>query len=660
MPDYSDIEDEEDYDPSDMEKIEQPSSEDGISMESQSLKSSRAISAIDLTRDDSPVASPAHVDLTGETPAEKKIMGLMASHPDDIDGNADPVSIPLYAGNNPILVDSDDEGDETHFSSESDDQSDEAGGSNDSESSDICDMDSDAASETVEANKNRPMEGAVEGANGICLSNTERFALATHEKRPVLLSDLRARIEASDNIMDDDDAQSDFGLSEAGAEGIRALFEDGLLESHKDYPFFEEDANESTSTGPFDGTRGIELNGSPKNISFASLPSEQAPDTASGASLYQNSAIADCAPVEGMASQIGDLQYRGPQSFATIRRPSPSDVVMVKTAGATTSNSVRVAVTNPVQAQNLMGQDWRQRTAQYLGDKTGKHAFFAARELNKAHIHGAENQAGVPGQFDTRCSTDQALEIGNQDESQGIKRQRKCMEKTRLDSKYQASFSNANEIDLEQSAGSYRPSHSTAINAVDFGKFLGFSGYANLLTKQALPPLTTSAFLDDPSQVPVLQRAASPLLDMTSAVKYNESKASMAALISNSAPPQSVRSGLRIDDIIEEPSLVEKSKDLKRKANEISDIIENESHIWASTEVEVPGRAADLSVLESQVVAGGEASELTQFTKPDASEHHPAKRLKKFVEVAGYLALGGAAVGAGMFSLLVATAPDFM
>lgn len=38
----------------------------------------------------------------------------------------------------------------------------------------------------------------------------------------------------------------------------------------------------------------------------------------------------------------------------------------------------------------------------------------------------------------------------------------------------------------------------------------------------------------------------------------------------------------------------------------------------------------------------------------------PAKRMRRIVEAVGYAALGGAAVGAGLFSVLVATAPDFL
>ena len=652
FPDSSDIEDE-DYDFSDMEEGEQPSSEDGVSVESQSLKSSRAISAIDLTRDDSPVTSSAPIDLTGETPAEKRLMDLMAGRPGDIDDNADPVSNAVYAGNGPILVTSDDEGEEAHFSSDSDD----------SGSSDICGMENTENSETGDANDDVPMDGIVEeGQETHHLNNIERYTLATHDNHPVILSDLRTRIEASENIMDDDDNQSDFDLSEAGAAGIRALLEDGLLQNHENHSFFSEDENESSSVGPpSDDVTGLEISESPKHVTFARLPSEEASEMTSNFSLCQKKAVRAPVTVGDTNSQIGDLQWRGSQSFVVARQPSPSDAAMVKAAGPASSTAIRVAVANPVDVHHLASQDWRQHTAQYLGDKTGKHAFFAARELNKAQIHGTEKT-------NTQGSVHPVSETRTREEFQESKKQLSTEStathregKKRLPVQNGAPSGDASKFGFHKSTKGYRPSHSTAISALDFRKFVENNSCGTPLTQPAIPPLTSSSFLNDPSQVPVLDRAASPLPDMSSAVKYNESKTSMATISSISAPVQGGRSGFRIDDIIEESSIDQKAKDLKRKADEISDVIEQEVRIWASSPpVEVSNIATDMSVLDSQAATPDEASTIARNTNSDTSEHRPAKRLKKFAEVVGYVALGGAAVGAGMFSLLVATAPDFM
>jgi len=60
--------------------------------------------------------------------------------------------------------------------------------------------------------------------------------------------------------------------------------------------------------------------------------------------------------------------------------------------------------------------------------------------------------------------------------------------------------------------------------------------------------------------------------------------------------------------------------------------------------------------------AAGEATEPTPApsTNPAEPITRAPKRMKRFVEAVGYAALGGAAVGAGLFSVLVATAPDFL
>lgn len=668
FPDSSDIDGEEDYDFSDMEESEQPS-EDGVSMESQSIKSSRAVNAIDLTRDDSPItSSSAHIDLTGDTPAEKHLMELMAGHPGEIDDHADPASVSVYAVNDPILLESDNEGDETHFSSDSDDQYDEPGSDN-SRSSEIYGMDNAGDSETGDTNEDQTIEGIVKRIQEINrLSSVERYAVATHENQPVLMSDLGTRIEASEKIMDDADNQSDFGLSEAGAEGIRALFEDGLLQNHENNSCFEEedkDENESSSVGPrSNDATGVDIIESPKHVTFAILSSEQVPEMTSSFSLCQETAERSVA-VEGTAPQFGDLNWRGSQSFAVDRQPSPSDAAMVKTAVPTTDSSIRVA--NPVEVHHLPSQDWRHRTAQYLGDKTGKRAFFEAREGNKAQIHAAEsNQAEAAGSVNTQTNTDPISGFkGTREELQEIKRQRSMIamnkyreRKRRLAEQNTAPVGNAKELVFHEPSQTYHPSPSTAT----FSKIFGNVCYGIPQTEQAIPPLAfSSSFLNDPSQAPILDREPSPLPDMSSAAKYNESKASMAAATSKPAPVQSVRSGLRIDDIIEDSSTDQNTKDLKRKADEISDVIENDVRTWASSPpVEATKTSPDMSVLESQAATAGEASEIARSTVSDAPEHRPAKRLKKFAEVVGYFALGGAAVGASMFSFLVATAPDFM
>lgn len=56
------------------------------------------------------------------------------------------------------------------------------------------------------------------------------------------------------------------------------------------------------------------------------------------------------------------------------------------------------------------------------------------------------------------------------------------------------------------------------------------------------------------------------------------------------------------------------------------------------------------------------SSPITEAVPAESDAHapRPTKKLKKLLENVGYAALGGVAVGAGLFSVLVATAPDFL
>lgn len=109
---------------------------------------------------------------------------------------------------------------------------------------------------------------------------------------------------------------------------------------------------------------------------------------------------------------------------------------------------------------------------------------------------------------------------------------------------------------------------------------------------------------------------------------------------------QPVRSGLRIDEIIEQ---IPSSKEFlapKRKADEIS-TGDEDIRVWASAPAE------SHAPIPTEVAA-------TFSALLQTSEQPPAKKLRKFMEKVSYAALGGVAVGAALFGSLVATAPDFM
>lgn len=139
-----------------------------------------------------------------------------------------------------------------------------------------------------------------------------------------------------------------------------------------------------------------------------------------------------------------------------------------------------------------------------------------------------------------------------------------------------------------------------------------------------------------------LEEAQGSELDMTSAVMFNKSKNLSessdltAARATEPAIPskvglavsQPIRSRVSINDIIDNIA-VEASSCKKRKADQISDSVEAESqHLIHACE--------------------------TNSTGSDSQYQRPMKKLKSVAEIAGWVALGGL----GLFSILVATAPD--
>jgi hypothetical protein len=105
------------------------------------------------------------------------------------------------------------------------------------------------------------------------------------------------------------------------------------------------------------------------------------------------------------------------------------------------------------------------------------------------------------------------------------------------------------------------------------------------------------------------------------------------------------RSNISIRDIIDKETIDQPVTNLKRKAEEIDAVpvcVENTASTnngnWTSN-AKKPSESSDL---------------------PVTTVSRPTKKLKRFVERLGYAALGGVAVGGALFSVLVATAPDFV
>jgi hypothetical protein len=140
---------------------------------------------------------------------------------------------------------------------------------------------------------------------------------------------------------------------------------------------------------------------------------------------------------------------------------------------------------------------------------------------------------------------------------------------------------------------------------------------------------------------------------MTSAAMYTASRQSMASepnLVKTSRP-------LRIQDMICDRPLSPPAS-LKRKAQEISADTEEESKICGDhTSYTMQNNSAGASLINQTPVSQQTPEKVRSIHSLDSPR--PTKRFKKFMEKVGYAAIGGVAVGASLFTALVATAPSF-
>lgn len=612
FPDSSDLEDEEDYDLSDdAEEGGHPSSEDDASIEMPlPIKLSHVISAIDLTVDEQPfVTSSTSIDLTGEDPVE-----------DHANNTANAVSAYNY-GKHPIVLESEDEDEDNFgdFPSDSEVQA-EIADSTESESSDeelllVEDYESidDAEGDVSDAeDADSVMEGSTDDLAEEASQTHFRSAVdgfpAVENGRYSYGYISESAVAASDDAVMDGDGESDYGLSDAGEEGIRALFEDGLLHS-------ESDASEPASVEE-------------PNVD-SEQPENDAAQIASPSVSYSHAWEGDAVGLLYKAATLNP-----PAKFAQIlsrpftgeRQPSPSDAAMVKAA----PHKLPEQTPTDVPVFHLRSQTFGDLT-QKLGDKTGKHAFFEARENNKVKFGGRVNDTSdtFKPTFSTSAGSFSNIPTPKDEPITG-----------REPSSSHAANNQSNFVKFGEPF-KFTNSSSAAAKVDEFGMFSKRPDCSSLLTPVTAPASERSVlsfdFLHQPRS---LKRARSPEYDMTSAVKFNESKA------------QSVRSKLSIHDIIENSSrelpLAPKIGE-KRKAGEISNVIEDEIREWASMDASKP----------SDVVSSTPKAAEPEASGSHANDQRPTKKLKTILERAAYAAVGGVAVGASLFFGLVATAPDF-
>jgi hypothetical protein len=535
FPELSDIDDEEEYNLSDNEFNEPTSSVDGASLDSLPVqKASTSIAAIDLTQDE---PLPASSTPTVQVPSI------------------------LHDTNTIILLDSEEE--DEPYSSESDCQSDVAD-SEDSEGS-VASDDSEVGCQMRHEFEDTSCSGS---------ENSEEETGRLHCESEMNLDNSARLFSSPTESSDNEENHSDFSLSEAGREGIKALFDEGLL---------------GRQCSP-------DLDGNEDGSDFASVD-----DSTTKESKHVTVPIIR---TELPPSITEPIRYdRINETYLSLRQPSPSDAAMVKPATV----PILPSVSGAVKVAHLPMKEWRGLNALSSAEKARKTAFFEARYQNKAKLDSGSQEIARVSSVCIQEFPQTALERP----------------------KFVA------------------PARDAWVRKERMGD-----------QAPATAPVAPLSYLDDHTQAPFIERQeASPEPDMTSAVKFNESRSSMAAMNKTAAAFSafpSGRSGLRILDIIEAP------KNTKRKAEEISEVIDDEIRLWASSPTQDGTTNSTTNVSVSELNAALNSTQAKSDDVSHTSESRPMKRFKRMAECLGYAALGGAAVGAGLFSVLVATAPDFM
>lgn len=551
-------------------------------------------------------------------------MYVMAGRPADEDRNTHSVSTGMHAGSLPAVDDSDEE--RFDFSQADDSDADESIGSayvrgiedlfnDESDESDDSANESSSEDSDVESNAGPAQDSVMNVASPEVTptNNIIQSAVATDNKNDITrLSVIRTRVDDkpvqdSDN---EDDGSIELGLGEAGDEEMRDLHYKGPPPACL--------GNFTRNVG-YDSEMESE---SETHFLHKAIPAIPAPKPAT---FYLGSTI--------QPSQVGITNFHV-QPGPIARQPSPSDAAMAKSAAPTGYFSAC-----------YLGSS-------FLGAKSGKSAFFAAREVNKTRANSG----------DFTVATDSALSVpatnGHINVFFGESRLPKAegQHGTVTGSAVSSLSESAEPTPTRSKAAPANTfeSESLAANRPEAisSKFIDRQFSATSLNQPATIIQTRdySPFLGKPDQPSMPERAPSPLPDMTSPHVYNTSR---ATYLSASEPKCCPRSAIKIPDIIDTSSPSLRTHSLKRKSDLMSDLTNLELRNWAeSDDVDVDPMN---SALLSQAVIEGKGSENAPATS-DAPKSRPTKRLKKLLGNVGYIALGGATI----FAALVATAPDLL
>ncbi|TGO28486.1 hypothetical protein BPAE_0027g00530 [Botrytis paeoniae] len=678
VPDSSSDEDEEDegYHFNDTEMSEGASSpaDTSIEMTRSSPTTSKTVDAIDLTVDDTPsprlkptkpscIPTDERTEEDEYTPKSPVLDSIVGDSRDGVGSKTNPqqeVDHPRKASfKYTFNYDSNDDEDEDMLSAQSDSDDsdreksselegfrdfedlpshDDVNGEDDSEDESISDASEEsevhvlltesrgALNETpssypsLDSGSSRASSPAPQATLAQTLSQATNSRTPFDNNADIPESHVRTQIHTSEEVIaldqqnnddedevDDDDDRS-VGLSEAANEGLQTLYKDGLLKKEP-------------------GTNPTRLPASYSPYAEISSKSDLESYYATCTPAYDASPFGYYNPHINRASISARQCVNSHNDYYSLTKPrSPFASYYGREASPSS-----VAMARPPYQESYADQTPETLSARSLGDKTGKHTFFEAREENKvqfqAHVDDEETQVA---QFSPLSMTPRS--------SRAIKFTKPLAKFVQpiLPIKYRG-------------------------NGIDHGFVINDRPVSNIESPKDRPSIHPYYFSSDASS----RAVESPVLER-----------------------HPIRSGLSIDDIIDSSSVGK-----KRKADEIShdELIKNEVRDWVSGVND--STKSQAAIITQEETTGPESSVHTTHTIHDAQkvqpavqlpianaatqqsklavlvtttstdpEHRPVKRIKmrKFVEAVGYFALGGAAVGAGLFSALVATAPDFV
>jgi hypothetical protein len=414
----------------------------------------------------------------------------------------------------------------------------------------------------------------------------------------------------------------------------------------------------------YDGSSGVAWEtGLSDNVgeeaTYAEVSKPVEPNVALGSTFYSQSSSYPCT-----------VQA---EEQTTERQPSPSDAAMMKSMGQAPMTPQQGAALSTSQTVNptsvhMPNSEWNNVTLTTVGNQA-KQDFFNARKENLATLcsRGQYTETSMWGdrspvrlnlsmaghQYNGHQSSLPTQAAGSQSYSFN-RLQTSMQDKLRemaLLAQRERILGEHNQQVLAHMAQRRLFSQHRALAAQANVQAIAASQKNFTQSVCSLPQAGAHLTTDNMNGMPEPPSEESPSIDSTSAFTYNKTTSSKEAGI-----PPSVDSGGGPET---EKALESSTKPLKRKFGEL----EKQVRDWAETSIDSTGRRNitpdAVDTVDSRAVYETLQSPREGFASLPGQQERSTKRLKRFVEAAGYAALGGLAVGAGLFSILVATAPEF-